>query len=259
MSRVFWFRLILGFVLGLIFGLYYAWFVSPRQIHQSKPQDLTSEYQDEFRALVASSYASTGDFSRALTRLDLLDDPVTSASLNTLAQHHLAAGRSGEEVRALAQLASAIETGIDTDRPSRTPTVSPTAIRPTATATPIATILPTATPTPLPAFELQTLEVVCDPHLTSPLIQVEVYDSSGAGVPGVEILILWDQGEDHFFTGMKPELGLGYGDFTMEINRTYTLQLADAIESVTDLRAEECVMEEGAIFPGSVLLRFEEP
>ena len=58
---------------------------------------------------------------------------------------------------------------------------------------------------------------------------------------------------------MKPELGLGYGDFAMTIGETYTLQLADAIESVTDLRSEECAMEEGGIFPGSILLRFEEP
>ena len=93
----------------------------------------------------------------------------------------------------------------------------------------------------------------------SPLIQVEVYDARGEGVPGVEISILWDQGEDHFFTGMKPELGLGYGDFSMDIGVTYTLQLVDAVESVTDIRSEECEMEEGGIFPGSVLLRFDEP
>jgi hypothetical protein len=259
MSRLFWFRLLLGLVLGLIFGLYYAWFVSPRQIHQSRPQDLSSDYQDEYRTLVASAYASTGDFSRSLTRLDLLSDPVTSAALDTLAQTHLAAGRSDEEVRALAQLASAIESGIDSDGPTQTPAPSATALIPITTSLPAATLPPTATPTPLPAFELQSLDVVCDPNLESPLIQVEVYNARGGGVPGVEISILWDQGEDHLFTGMKPELGLGYGDFSMDIGVTYTLQLVDAIESVTDIRSEECAMEEGGIFPSSVLLRFEEP
>lgn len=259
MSRLFWFRLALGLVLGLIFGLYYAWFISPRLIPQSRPQDLSADYQDEFRSLVASAYASTGDFSLALTRLDLLSDPVTSSSLDSLAQELLASGRSNVEVRALAQLASAIETGGDRDQPSGSPTPTVTPLPPTSTSVPAVTAPPSVTPTPLPNFRMQLFEVICDPNLTTPLIQVEVVDGQGTGVPGVEVIILWDQGEDHFFTGMKPELGLGYGDFEMEVGVTYSLQLADSLELVTDLRAEECVMEEGGIFPASVLLRFEEP
>jgi hypothetical protein len=108
-------------------------------------------------------------------------------------------------------------------------------------------------------YQLQSMEKVCDLNLVSSLIQVVVLDARGEGVPGVQVLIIWDQGEDHFYTGMKPELGLGYGDFTMEDDVTYTLQLADALEAVTNIHSEECVMAEGGIFPGSVLLRFEEP
>ena len=33
--------------------------------------------------------------------------------------------------------------------------------------------------------------------------------------PSVELVVTWDEGEDHFFTGLQPELGLGYGDFLM--------------------------------------------
>jgi hypothetical protein len=260
MTRVAWFRLILGLVLGLIFGLYYAWFVSPRQIHQSSPQDLSPNFQDEYRTLVASSFASTGNISHALSRLELLSDPQSAASLNDLAQSHLAAGRADKEVRALAQLASAIEPGASSGNLTQTSTPEATAEIPSPTPPPPASTLPpTASPSPMPAYRLLSTEKVCDLNLVSALIQVVVLDSRGEGVPGVEVLIIWDQGEDHFFTGMKPELGLGYGDFTMDVDVTYTLQLANALEGVTNIHSEECAMVEGGIFSGSVLLRFEEP
>jgi hypothetical protein len=111
----------------------------------------------------------------------------------------------------------------------------------------------------MPAFRLGSIEKVCDPNLTSPLIQVIVEDVEGEGVPGVDVVIIWDQGEDHFLTGMKPEFGLGYGDFTMQEGVTYALQIASTFESVSSLKAEDCAMSEGGIYPGSVLLRFEQP
>jgi len=46
---------------------------------------------------------------------------------------------------------------------------------------------------------------VCDASLSPPLIQVEALDAQGAPVPGAEVLIVWDEGQDHFFTGLKPE------------------------------------------------------
>lgn len=260
MTRVAWFRLILGLVLGLIFGLYYAWFISPRQIHQSSPQDLSANFQDEYRTLVASAYASTGNITRAISRLELLSDTHTATSLNDLAQSHLAAGRADEEVRALAQLAASIDTGASSDILTQTSTPEGTAVIPTPTPpAPASTLPPTATPSPVPSYQLLSMERVCDLNLVSSLIQVVVLNSRGEGVPGVEVLIIWDQGEDHFFTGMKPELGLGYGDFTMDVDVTYTLQLANALEGVTNIRSERCEMVEGGIFSGSVLLRFEEP
>lgn len=260
MTRVAWFRLILGLVLGLIFGLYYAWFVSPRQIHQSKPQDLSPNFQNEYRTLVASAYASTGNITRAQSRLELLDDVQPEITLDHLAQLHLATGRTDEEVRALAKLASALKAGFDSEPISRISTPEIDLITPSPTPPPLTpTQHPTSTPTPIPAYQLQTMEVVCDLNLVTPLIQVLVVNAKGEGVPGVEILIIWDQGEDHFYTGMKPELGIGYGDFAMDVNVTYTLQLAVAPEPITNIHSEECTMAEGGLFSGSVLLRFEEP
>jgi hypothetical protein len=101
--------------------------------------------------------------------------------------------------------------------------------------------------------------MVCDQQLAEPLIQVRVLDASGNEVPGAEILVVWDTGQDRFFTGLKPELGEGYADFTMTPGTTYTVQLAQADIPVTGIQSEECTNEEGDTFAGSWLLVFVQP
>jgi len=97
---------------------------------------------------------------------------------------------------------------------------------------------------------------VCDADLVAPLIQVVVTTASGDPIPGVEIVVIWDEGEDHFFTGLKPELGLGYADFTMTPGVVYTLQLPGSGEPVTGLQVESCVGEDGQVYSGSWRLVF---
>jgi hypothetical protein len=101
--------------------------------------------------------------------------------------------------------------------------------------------------------------MVCDQQLAEPLIQVRVLDASGNEVPGAEILVVWDTGQDRFFTGLKPELGEGYADFTMTPGTSYTVQLVQADIPVTGIRSEECTNEEGDTFAGSWLLVFVQP
>ena len=48
-------------------------------------------------------------------------------------------------------------------------------------------------------------------------------NANGDQIPGVEVDIIWDSGFDHFFTGLKPDLGAGYGDFTMTGGVVFTL------------------------------------
>ena len=75
-------------------------------------------------------------------------------------------------------------------------------------------------------------------------------------MPGIEVIVVWDTGQDHFFTGLKPELGLGYGDFTMTEGVTYAVQIAGSTELVTDLSAESCIDNGVDIYLGSWLLTF---
>jgi hypothetical protein len=75
----------------------------------------------------------------------------------------------------------------------------------------------------------------------------------------VELIVTWQGGEDHFFTGLKPELGLGYADFTMTPGVEYTLQLGAGGEPVTDLKPAECQAAGGARYWGSWRLIFIQP
>lgn len=130
-----------------------------------------------------------------------------------------------------------------------------------STAFPTGTPLPTRTPTPTPAAPFILLErtFICDQNLSAPLIQVIAKDGEGQEVPGVEFIVSWEGGEEHFFSGLKPELGLGYADFSMTPGVTYTLHLMDGGQPISDLTAAECESESGSRFWGSWLLVFAQP
>ena len=144
-------------------------------------------------------------------------------------------------------------------------TVSPSAglltSTPGASPTPLDTPLPTRTPVPTPSspFRLDSQEKVCDPNLAAPLLQVITLDADGNPVPGVEVTVSWDNSSNRFFTGLKPELGLGYADYTMEPGITYTLQLTPLGRPVSDLSAPECEKEGGERYWGSWKLVFGQP
>lgn len=125
----------------------------------------------------------------------------------------------------------------------------------------IGTPLPTRTPTPTPKapFVLKDQTLSCDRNPGGPLLMVLAEDSAGRPLPGVEAILTWDAGEDHFFTGLKPELGLGYADFLMEPGTVYSLRLADGGQPVSDLTAAECEAAGGKRYWGSWLLVFAQP
>jgi hypothetical protein len=254
---------LLTIALGLMGGLYYSWVINPVSYVETAPASLRTAYREDYLALIASSYASTGDLDRAKARLALLPDPDPAGTLSQLAQTRLARGDSPFEARALAQLAAALgdrPTPVNT-QPVSARSASPTPTGPTPTYTITPPPPPTRTPTATPGapFELIEKQQICDPDIPSPLLQVEVIDAAGRPVPGVEVLVVWDLGQDHFFTGLKPELGMGYADFTMSEGVIYTLQLVDSEIPITGLTAEDCLSEDDELLASSWLLTFQQP
>ncbi|MGW8251806.1 MAG: hypothetical protein ACWGO1_14275, partial [Anaerolineales bacterium] len=155
-----------------------------------------------------------------------------------------------------------------TANPTRDQTASVGATR-TATATrtpgPTSTPLPTRTSTPTPGapFVLDRQELVCDPDLEQASeqgqVQVQIYDAAGQPVPGVEAIINWEGGENHFFTGLKPEINPGYADFAIQPGVVYTLRLAEGGQIIPDLTPAECERSNGERYWGAWRLVFVQP
>jgi len=291
--------LLTGLAFGMVLGLLFAWVISPLAYVDTTPSTLRQDYKDAYRLSVSLAFLAMGDVERARARLDLLEEDNSSEILAEQAQKYLAEGQSVADVKALGLLAAALRqtptpnmvisliprssgtAGFTTETPaqSQTPaqlTQAPTKVvmetgtltqtngtPPSSTRepTPTNTPLPTLTPSPTlgPPFVLADKKEICNSNLTNPLIQVEVEDAADVEVPGVMIIINWDDSEEKFFTGMKPEIGMGFADYTMTPGVTYMVHIADGGELVKDLAAHECEDEQGERYWGGWLLRFTQP
>lgn len=277
---------LVALALGAGVGLLYSWVIAPVQYTDTGPNALRADFQAAYVQWAARALAVDGNLGRARTRLALLGWADPAQTTAALAQQLEAAGAEPAQVAAVAGLAAALagEPPAPTATPApptaeggtpaaTEPTFTDTpAPSPTASATPESTVtvipsitpqlLPTRTPTATPqgAFDFKGRQLVCDPTLGEPLIQVMTENAGTVPVPGVEVVVTWDGGFDHFYTGLKPDQGPGYGDFTMTPGVAYTVHLAEspslAVEGIT---VENCGAAGGGTFPGSWLLVFRQP
>lgn len=145
-----------------------------------------------------------------------------------------------------------------TASPSPTSSVTPTITASSTPRSPYTTLSPqpsqTNTATPGAPFQLAKQSNFCDANLPG-LLQVNLTDKNGKPVAGVELVITWVDGEEHFFTGLKPELGYGYADYTMTKNVEYALSLAGGSPRITGLSTPKC----SAGYPGGIRLEFKQP
>ena len=287
--------LLTGVVIGLILGVIYAYAISPVELVDASPSALSSAAKDTYRAMIALAYQADVNLERARQRLELLKDPGTPLTVAAQAQRLAAASdpESQAEAKALAFLAGALSpkstltpaptltllpsatstpglvispsatlapgeaVRTPTPQPSSTPTITPTITRtPLITFTPRYTVQPTAT-LGLP-FSLKGTRQVCDPSLPQGLLQVEVDDASGNGVPGVRIVVTWpDNNQDIFFTGLMPENGSGYADFVMSPKVVYSVRAGDNGQAVPKISIPTCSASSGA-YPGGWKLTFSQ-
>ena len=282
--HVFW-HLPAALVLGLGLGLLISWVIAPVEITDTAPSLLRTDFKDEYRALIAAAYASTGDLAQAKSRLETVNDADPIAALEMQAQRSLAAGDSPQSLENIAALAADLDYEVSstqvtatstrfitqTPRPPPqtgtppTPTVTSTPEAATATLTPIPIntrtprFTPTASLTPGAPYILQTQDEICSTNISEALLMVYVSDASQKAVSGAEIIIEWAGQEEHFFTGLKPELGDGYADYTMDPNQSYAVRLADGSVAVTELSPPPCKDDDGNPYWGSLRLRFPQP
>lgn len=293
MKKLFPLILILALTAGFGLGLTYAWVIAPIQYVDAEPRILRDDFKDHFRSAIAAAYAANMDLERARVRLDLLGDPDPSQALVAQAQRMLAAGESPEAVQDVARLASALEGEVAANQPSPTTEtiitdtsipddLAETPVQPEITITAISTTpeptieieatntsLPQLSATPRPTrtptatlgapYQLIGEETVCEPDLAEGLLQIVVYDIRRNQIPGAEIVVTWSNGEEHIFTGLKPELGHGYADFLMTPDVTYSVRMSDGGTPASELSVPTCENENGDSYLGGLRLTFQQP
>ncbi len=280
------FDLLLALLIGLGVGLLYSWVLSPARVVDSAPIALRPDFKDQYRSAIAAAFNSTGNLERARARLSLLGDADSVEALNAQAQRLLASGdiQQADDVAALASALAqgeAFVAAVESPTANPLPTVEPTStgneaaptsatqeiftstpeISPTQTIIFAATPRPTRTPIPTlgSPFALTGQESICDSNLPDGLLQILVLNPNRRQVPGAEIRITWDGGEDRFFTGLKPELGNGYADFIMTPEINYTVQLAQGSDAAIGLIAPACETSDGQQYIGGFKLTFQQP
>jgi hypothetical protein len=260
-----------GLIIGLVAGLYYAWLVEPVSYIAAGPSRLSDEYKDEYILLISQTFAADGDWEAARGRLEALDDPNVANMVALQLERYLRDGQPAHTLNQLATVAEKlgsrssavalfipIEGGPVLTSPPEvlvplTTTLLPTptnTIRATRSAAPSPTSTERPSATPVPVFRLLKQERICRQNTPVPLIGVVVYDAFLEPIPGIEVLVSWEGGSDHFFTGYHLENGPGYGDFTMEPELLYNIELAEGSIPANGLQIENCGDELGGFAGG---------
>ncbi len=255
--------LLTGLILGLIIGLVYSWSISPTSQVDTHPNLLRNDYKDIYRSLIARAYRANNNLPRAEARLELIGDDEPALALAAQAQRFLAEGGDNEMALILANLSSVLQSANKPLPTSSQPTDTPapensngsseqSSSNSTPSATNMANRSPTPSPTDSPPFILQDSSPICDPTLGESLIQVIATDGAGEGIPGVTLEIsLGSDPTEIFYTGLKPELGLGYADFSAEPGLTYQVEIPESGLIITDIEVPTCQTESGDSYWGS--------
>ncbi|MGB2956552.1 MAG: hypothetical protein WBB64_11370 [Anaerolineales bacterium] len=255
-----------GLILGLILGIVYSWVISPVSQVDTHPSLLRTDYKDIYRLLISRAYQANNNLPRAEARLNLIGDDESALALAAQAQRFLAEGGDHEMAVILANLSAALQSSEEAKNPPVPPagTAAATTLSenteengendPDSPAT--STQLPVSSQTPLPTeslpFILQDSSPICDPTLGESLIQIVATNSSGDGIPGVAIQIsLGTDPKEMFYTGLKPELGLGYADFSAEPGLTYQVEIPDSGLIISGIEVPTCQNESDESYWGS--------
>jgi hypothetical protein len=225
MRRGGWIWLLLGIVLGIGGGLFYTWQVDPRVITDTNPNQLDTRGRTNYLVALSLAYNRDSDLMRAARRLNELGSSWQGLADTAcqLTQTGYASSNAGLiAIRSMVQLAnaqgaqgcasallSAATPTADLAAPTATLLPSPT-VTPAATKTP--TLGPTFTPirvaspspTPVGEFAIVLQEAVCSADLQN-VIEVTVRDADDSALPGIAIEVIWDEGRDTFYTGLKRE------------------------------------------------------
>lgn len=256
----------IGLVIGLLVGVYYAYWVDPIQETLTRPDQLAVSESQYYVVAILLAYTHNNDvqvtFERLLA-LDLGTNPIQRVAdiACDLARTGYVNNNSGlRAVRAMRTFYQfqGVSGCADTIIPdSQSVALEVTVNVPTATATlpppptktpNIIAITPSPTgvvlvPTTAPrrTYDGRITRTYCDEQLAG-IIEVRVLDANRDEVGGESIRVQWDEGDSQFVTGLKPERGAGYADFQMTAGLNYVISmpgLSDPIQNI--IEADACI------------------
>ncbi len=223
------FALVLGLALGLGSGLFISWGLLPLKHYEGPPSALKESLKRDYVYLICAAYAQEGDLTKARERLRSLGYKDPAAILPQVLAELQARRASEESLAAIALLAQALKApspAFENLLPSPTHTFTPASAQASfPTQIPLVTPSPTPSPTPRLSFVLKAQEKECRPEGEQALLEIEVLGKDGTPLPGIELIISWEGGEERIFTGLKPGKSPGYADFETEPGATYRVRL----------------------------------
>jgi hypothetical protein len=252
-------------------GIFFAWNVAPTEEVETAPWQLRPEERREYVVAVILRWTYDGDLGKAINALLGLrlnnEDPIQAVAdiacelastgyvdnnsgryaIRSMIQFYELQGRTG---CASVLLPNATPQGdITIIPPTNTPTLPPPPSKtPTPSEgnrqTPTLPVVTIPTAAPQGDFAVARVEPFCDVGLSG-IIEVRVRDVEANPLPGMEIRVRWDNGQDSFFTGLKPERGLDYADFQMEAGKGYTVEMPGRSNPTQSLNATPCNTDTG--------------
>lgn len=264
-----WWAVLLGAIIGLGLGLFYAWQLDPKKEVDTRPHQLRPTDKAYYVVAIALRFSNDSNLSQAvesLIELNLGSDPFQSVAETACDLARTGYVDSSAGIRAIRALQTFYrlqgKSGcadvliVDTQTETLVEVIVPTA---TATLAPPPSKTPDILPSPTPAgivivpttpptqkYSGRIVNTFCSTELSG-IIEVFVQNNAGDGIPAQRVRVRWDGGEDRFVTGLKPERGKGYADFTMEAGKGYTIDMPTQSDPLnTPIVADRCITETGA-------------
>jgi hypothetical protein len=263
-----WWGIVIGLVAGVVASLYYAWMLAPVREFDTTPRQLRASDKAQYAIAIALQFAFDSDLNVAVQRLIELNigaDPfqaVADVACDLARGGYVDSTTGLRAVRRLKvfyqlqgktgcadQLIPDVETASVVDVVIPTPTAT---LPPPPSKTPLLDLSPTPmgvvlvpTTRPRRVYQGRIVGTYCDAELTG-IIEVYVQNFQGDPVKGERVRVRWDGGEDSFVTGLKPERGENYADFTMEIGKSYSVDMPTLSDPLSNpLVADACITDTG--------------
>ncbi|MCB9437691.1 MAG: hypothetical protein H6673_12015 [Anaerolineales bacterium] len=256
---------------GIVLGALYARDVSPVVEQNIRPDQLREADQQDYILAIALDYAQQQDLDRTydlLAEVDPRRDPFQIAADTACSIVRAGRIQTSADIDAVRHLISIFEfqpdVEVSCDLNVFATSIPPTIITPTPSVTvpPSPTPVATKTPTPQPIdltpqvptverptpqtgeFEVLQTSQFCNPN-NSGVIEIRVREANtGNEISGVQVMVFWNTSrgreEQVFYTGLKPNRGEGYADFTMSAGLIYQVTIPGRSDTTDRLEAVPC-------------------